>query len=129
MMVPYPCSLDDARTHLETIRDHAEAAEIAAVPGGTDQSTASLVEAVRQGLDGIERELVVQLSPLGVDLGLVAAPVRLVYGSADLVCPPAFGEWFLGHLPHARLEVLAGASHGLPYPHWLELLTSSPIPG
>jgi pimeloyl-ACP methyl ester carboxylesterase len=41
------------------------------------------------------------------------APVQLVFGERDLVAPPAVGQFLLNHLPAARLEVVAGATHDL----------------
>lgn len=123
MLVPYPCSFEAALEHLVAHRGPLENAEVASVPGGPEQSAQALVETLRQGLDGLIADLAVQLSPLDVDLAAVRAPVRLVYGDADSVCPPAFGRWLADRLPNPELEVLGGASHGLPYTHWLDLLS------
>lgn len=122
LLVPYPCTAAEAREHLLAIYDPAEAADIDSVPGGMEQSVAALVETVRQGLDGVAREMVAQLTPLGIDFTGITAPTRLVYGEVDATCPPAFGHWLADRLPNARMEVVPDGTHGIAYTRWLELL-------
>ena len=122
MLVPYPLTAELARDHLASVHDPTEAAEIASVRGGQERAVVNLLETVRQGLAGLERDLVVQTSPLGLDLATVTAPVRLVYGSDDVTCPPVFGEWLAAQLPNTTFDVLPGAGHGFPFPRWLDLL-------
>jgi pimeloyl-ACP methyl ester carboxylesterase len=50
--------------------------------------------------------------------------VRLVYGSADTVTPPAFGRWYAAHLPGASLEVVDGAAHYVALTAWERILAS-----
>ena len=83
---------------------------------------AALLDAVRQGTEGVVRDLAVQFSPTAFDLGTVRAPVRLVTGEQDTTCPPTFAHWFAAHLPDARVEVVPDAGHDLLLVRWSELL-------
>jgi pimeloyl-ACP methyl ester carboxylesterase len=83
-----------------------------------------LVEAVRRGLAGVAADVEAQARPLAVDLATVRAPVRLVYGSADTVTPPAFGRWYAAHLPGASLELVDGAAHYVALTAWERILAS-----
>lgn len=41
----------------------------------------------------------------------IAAPTLLVFGADDVIAPPAIGEFLLGRLPTAKLEIVPNASH------------------
>jgi pimeloyl-ACP methyl ester carboxylesterase len=69
-----------------------------------------VVDAVAQGLGGLEHDIALQVTPPDIELGDVVCPVRLWYGTHDRAAPPAFGHWFAAHLPDARLDVLDGAA-------------------
>ncbi len=45
----------------------------------------------------------------------IDVPTLLIWGAADRVVTPAYGQGWQAALPGARLEVIAGAGH---YPHW-----------
>jgi pimeloyl-ACP methyl ester carboxylesterase len=47
------------------------------------------------------------------EIARIAAPTLVVVGHDDVLTPPAQAERVARELPHARLEVLAGAGHGL----------------
>jgi pimeloyl-ACP methyl ester carboxylesterase len=124
LLAPYPCDRALAAEHQATQRDAAGAAELASVPGATERMADGLVEAVRRGLAGVAADVEAQARPLAVDLAAVLAPVRLVYGSADTVTPPAFGRWYAAHLPGASLEVVDGAAHYVALTAWERILAS-----
>lgn len=46
-------------------------------------------------------------------LGRITQPTLLIYGDADLIAPPSVGQLLQTNLPHARLEVIPGATHDL----------------
>ena len=121
-LVPLPITMDLAREHLLESADPVRAAELRSVPGAIDVMAAAMVDAVRQGLDGLTRDLELQLLPPDVELAAVTCPVTLWYGSADTTAPPAFGRWYADHLLRADLHVLDGAGHCLTLPRWAELL-------
>jgi pimeloyl-ACP methyl ester carboxylesterase len=45
----------------------------------------------------------------------IVAPTLLLWGASDRLVPPMYGEAFLQCIQRARLTVLSGASHMLPY--------------
>jgi pimeloyl-ACP methyl ester carboxylesterase len=47
----------------------------------------------------------------GDRLGAILAPTLLVFGDRDPVSPVAVGEYLLGRLPDARLEIVPGGTH------------------
>jgi len=47
------------------------------------------------------------------EIGRIAVPTLVVVGDDDVLTPPIQAERVARELPHARLEVLAGAGHGL----------------
>jgi pimeloyl-ACP methyl ester carboxylesterase len=120
--VPDPPTVELAREHLLSGDDPVRLAEVRSVPGSLDVMAAAMIDAVRGGLDGLRRDLELQILPPDVDLRVVVAPVRLWFGSLDPTAPPAFGRWYAEHLPSATLEVLDGAGHCFPLPRWAELL-------
>ena len=82
----------------------------------------AVVDAVAQGLAGLEHDIALQVTPPDVELGDVVCPVRLWYGELDRSAPPAFGHWYAAHLPVATLEVVEGAGHCLVLPRWAAIV-------
>ena len=124
LVAPWPCDLDLAREYVLEGADAARRAEIEAVPGALDAMAAGVVDAVAQGLGGLEHDIALQVTPPDVELGDVVCPVRLWYGTLDRSAPPAFGHWFAAHLPDAPLDVLEGAGHCFVLPRWAEILAA-----
>jgi pimeloyl-ACP methyl ester carboxylesterase len=124
LVAPYPCDLELAREHVLDDPDPVRRSEIESVPGAHDALAAGVVDAVAQGLGGLEHDLALQLTSPDFELSAVACPVRLWYGSRDRSAPPAFGRWFAAHLPDATLEVVDGAGHCLILPRWAQILRS-----
>ncbi|HEX6421796.1 MAG TPA: alpha/beta hydrolase [Acidimicrobiales bacterium] len=122
LLAPHPCDPALAAEHQAGHREPHDAAELAGVPGATERMAEALVEAVRGGLAGVAADVEAQARPLGLDLDAVARPVRLWYGARDTVTPPAFGRWYAGRLPRARLDVVDGAGHYLVFAAWERLL-------
>ena len=124
MLAPAPCDRPLALEHQAAGRDAVDAAEVASVPGLDVTLADALVEAVRQGLAGVEADLVAYNEPFPVDLAAVTCPVRLWWGTADAVTPLAFGSWYAQALPHAVFEPLPGAGHYVAITRWPALLAS-----
>jgi pimeloyl-ACP methyl ester carboxylesterase len=124
MLAPYPCDLAEAAEHQAEQRDAAAAAELATVVGGAERMAAALVEAVRPGLAGVAADVEAQYRPLAVDLASIASPVRLWYGTDDVVTPPAFGRWYAHQMPRAELTIVDGATHYLAFTRWAEMLAA-----
>jgi pimeloyl-ACP methyl ester carboxylesterase len=119
---PWPCDLDLAREHVLEGADATRRAELAAVPGALDAMAAGVVDAVAQGLGGLEHDIALQVTAPDVELGDVVCSVHLWYGALDRTAPPAFGHWFAAHLPDATLDVLDGAGHCFVLPRWAEIV-------
>ena len=124
LLAPFPCDRGLAAEHQAGQRSAPDAAELATVAGGADRMAAALAEAVRPGLAGVGADVEAQARPLPVDLGAVRCDVRLWYGAADRVAPPAFGHWYAAHLPGASLTVVDGAGHYLAFTAWAEMLAT-----
>ena len=90
---------------------------------------ADLREALRT-YDGYVRDNLSWSVPWDVDLGAVTARTFLWYGAEDAMVPPTHGQWLADRLPHADLEVRAGAGHGaVVFDHVPEMLQSLTRPG
>jgi pimeloyl-ACP methyl ester carboxylesterase len=122
LLAPWPCDQALALDHQRDLRSPADHEALAAIPGAIDRMAAALVSGVGHGLAGVQADIEAQAGPFEVKLSAIAVPVRLWYGTDDTVTPPAFGHWYARHLRKARLTVLDGASHYLPFTHWQLLL-------
>jgi non-heme chloroperoxidase len=125
LLAPWPCDMALARDHVLEGADDVRRGEIGSVPGALDAMAAGVVDAVAQGLGGVEHDIALQVTPPDVDLADVGCPVRLWYGSLDRSAPPAFGRWFAATLADARLEVVDGAGHCLVLPRWADILRAT----
>lgn len=63
------------------------------------------------GIDALIDDYVAYVTPWGVDLGAVAAPVLLAHGADDHVVPVAHADWLASAMPSAQLWRLEGESH------------------
>lgn len=122
LMAPYPCDRALALEHQAERRSPASQRELATVPGAAERMADALVEATRQGLAGVAADIEALGRPLPLDLGAVAPPVRLWYGTDDTVTPPAIAHWYAHHLPSACLELIEGGAHYLLFTHWEQIL-------
>lgn len=118
MLVPDPATPDAAVEHR---REHGSE-DLAALAGADVQMAAATLDAVRLGIDGVVRDVTVQLGPSGLDLTTIGTPVHLATGDRDATCPPAFAHWFAAHLPAATVTIVPDAGHGLLLTHWCDLL-------
>lgn len=85
MLVPDPCDLVAAQQHLDATRDPITAREVESVPGASDRLAQALVEAVRNGVGGVVKDVELQATVPDVDFTAIRCPVRLVYGADDPV--------------------------------------------
>lgn len=63
------------------------------------------------GLDGLVDDDRAYVTPWGVDLAAITAPVLVVHGVDDRVAPVAHGRWLAERLPSATLVELDGEGH------------------
>ena len=123
MLAPYPCDDELAREHVRESADAVRRTELDAVAGALDVLAAGVVDSVAQGLDGLTRDLELQVEPPDVDWSAISAPVDLWYGGRDTTAPPSFGAWWADTLRWPELTVLADAGHLLALTHWEAILT------
>jgi pimeloyl-ACP methyl ester carboxylesterase len=116
-------SLDLAREQIVEGKDDDYLSDLDAVDGLHDQLAVALVEAVSDGLSGVERDMRAMVSSWPFDLASVTVPVLLWYGTRDVMFGPAAGRWLADRIPTAQLEVLE-ASHLLPLVRWGDILTT-----
>lgn len=121
-LAPHPCDLDLAREFVIEGADPLRRRELESVPGAVDVLAAGVFDAVRQGTDGLRRDLELQVEAPDVDWSDVACPVDLVYGERDTTTPVAFGRWWAHRLRWAELTVVEGAGHLVALTHWSDLL-------
>jgi len=50
-------------------------------------------------------------------LGEIRQPTLVIVGSEDILTPPPDSELLASVIPHARLEIVPGAAHGLMIEH------------
>ncbi|MCB0976625.1 MAG: alpha/beta hydrolase [Acidimicrobiales bacterium] len=129
MLVPYPCDHALAIEHVLESADPLRRTELEAVDGAADAMANGLVDSVSGGLDGVTRDLELQVEPPDVDWDDVSCPVDLVYGERDATAPPSFGRWWATRLRWAELDVVEGAGHLVALTHWEQILRRLASPG
>ena len=122
MLVPFPCDDVLAREHVLEQADPSRRRFFDDFPGTLDVLAAGTADSVAQGLDGITRDLELQVEDPDVDWKRVGTEVDLWYGEHDTTAPPAFGAWWEGQLDRAELSVLPGEGHLLALTHWEAIL-------
>jgi pimeloyl-ACP methyl ester carboxylesterase len=85
--------------------------------------TASLSEAVRQGADGVLKEMAIYTRPWGFDLSGITLPVQLWHGTADEIVPLLHALTLAERLPNCTTHFLEGEGHfSLPIEKMSEIL-------
>ena len=124
MLVPYPCDLPLALEHVAEQLTPDRRAALDAIPGAIAALAAGVADSVALGMDGIIRDLELQVEPPDVSWSDATGPVDLWYGSRDATAPPAFGEWWVEALPDATLHVFPGDGHLIALTRWAAILTA-----
>ncbi len=95
-----------------------------AQPDLRDLFTRIVLDATRQGPQGLATELKLLASPWGFDLAQVRAPTRIWHGDDDRVLPASMARRLADAIPGAALEIVAGGGHFVAFEIWEDLLTS-----
>jgi pimeloyl-ACP methyl ester carboxylesterase len=83
---------------------------------------AGAVEAVRNGSRGLADDMVRLFGRgWGIRPADVRVPVRLWYGDADTLVPPAMGRYLSAAIPAATLDIEPGEGHLLWFTRWPEI--------
>lgn len=120
-LVPDPLTPEVALEHVLEAAGEQGRRELASVSGAVEALVAALEASVRRGRAGLAHDVALQLEP-GLDLSVIAAPVRTFHGAADGVSPPEVGAWLVSRLPNAVLDLSPGAGHHLLFPRWRGIL-------
>lgn len=122
MLVPYPCDEALAIEYVSESADPRRRADLDSVPGALEAMAAGVLDSVAQGLEGVHRDLELQVEAPDVNWSAVAVPVDLWYGGLDTAAPPAFGRWWTDQLPTANLITDEDAGHLVALTHWSRIL-------
>lgn len=69
-----------------------------------DEMAATMREGLHNGVDGWVDDDFALLRPWGFDLADIDVPVAVWFGDADLMVPPAHGQWLADNVPGARVH-------------------------
>ena len=81
-------------------------------------------EGARQGAAGYVDDWIATVLPWGFRLADVARPVAIWWGDRDPLTPRADTEHLASAVPGARLRIVSGEGHSLPFRHWSAVLDS-----
>lgn len=122
MLAPFPCDLALAMEHVTENADALRLTELESVPGVTRVMAEGLVDAVSGGLDGLIRDLELQVESPDLSWDAVTSPVDLWYGGRDTTAPVTFGRWWVDRLLHGHLRVEPEAGHLVAMTRWTAIL-------
>ena len=71
----------------------------------------SVAEECRHGVGGWVDDDLAFIEPWGFDVAEISVPVLVLFGSTDVLVPPAHGEWLAGHVPGCIVKVDDAAGH------------------
>jgi pimeloyl-ACP methyl ester carboxylesterase len=71
----------------------------------------STAEHSARGVGGWVDDDLAFVHPWGFDLQAISVPVLVRYGTTDVLCPPAHGEWLAANVPGCIVQVDAAAGH------------------
>ena len=80
-------------------------------PGVRAAIIASLAESVRQGGEGVLREMELYTAPWEFALEEISMSIQLWHGSADKTVPPLHGWTIAQHLPDCQARYIEGEGH------------------
>lgn len=89
---------------------------------------ATLREALRQGVAGYVRDVVLLAQPWDFRPGDIAVPVQLWHGDADTVVPAHHARQLAASIPAARLVACPGEGHMVMWNHLAEILEAAAGP-
>jgi pimeloyl-ACP methyl ester carboxylesterase len=122
LLAPLDAPLELALEAVVEGKDAAYLSDLASIDGLHEWLARMSLASVERGLAGAERDMRAMVSPWPFALESIDAPVVLWYGTEDHRFKPPAGRWLADRIPGARLEVIEGGSHLLPFVHWRALL-------
>lgn len=96
--------------------------DVMADPAMMNMRILSLLEALRQGPEGLCEDIVLLRRPWGFDPGTITLPVRIWHGELDKIVDVSFGRELARLLPNSVAEFRDGLGHNMLFCHWREIL-------
>ncbi len=110
------------KAQVNGLRDSKEAQTL--LPMMKAMLTDDLLEAIREGTQGITWDLEILAQPWGFQIHTISTDVFLWHGENDTQAPLAMGKRLAGAIPHCRAMFFPGEGHWAIYSHWQEILTA-----
>jgi pimeloyl-ACP methyl ester carboxylesterase len=96
--------------------------DVFARPAVQAMNRADLLEACRNGVDGLSWELVLFTRPWGFRLEDINMKMYLWQGEADTTIPLSMGKYMARTLPDCQARFIPGEGHTLMYNYWQDIL-------
>lgn len=96
--------------------------DVFARPAVQAMNHADLLEACRNGVDGLSWELVLFTRPWGFRLEDINMKMYLWQGEADTTIPLSMGKYMACTLPNCQARFIPGEGHTLMYNYWPDIL-------
>jgi pimeloyl-ACP methyl ester carboxylesterase len=90
-----------------------------------DMRIQSMLEAFRQGPEGLCEDITLLRRPWGFDIGAISMPIRIWHGELDKIVDISFGRELGRILPNSTCEFREGLGHNMIFSHWQEILSST----
>ncbi|HKV01861.1 MAG TPA: alpha/beta hydrolase [Ktedonobacteraceae bacterium] len=96
--------------------------DVFARPAVQAMNHVDLLEACRNGVDGLSWELVLFTRPWGFRLADINMKMYLWQGEADTTIPLSMGKYMARTLPNCQARFIPGEGHTLMYNYWPDIL-------
>jgi pimeloyl-ACP methyl ester carboxylesterase len=96
--------------------------DVFARPAVQAMNRADLLEACRNGVDGLSWELALFTHPWGFRLEDINMKMYLWQGEADTTIPLSMGKYMARTLPNCQARFIPGEGHTLMYNYWQDIL-------
>jgi pimeloyl-ACP methyl ester carboxylesterase len=92
-------------------------------PALKDMRILSLLEAVRQGPEGLCEDIVLLRRSWGFAIEEIKFPIRVWHGDLDKIVDISFGRELLRLIPDSRAEFRSGIGHNVLFSHWRQIIS------
>lgn len=82
----------------------------------------SMLEAFRQGAEGVCEDVAILRRSWGLDFSSIQVPVRILHGEEDPIVNVSLGRELARRLPDCQLECRPGVGHNMLFSQWEEIL-------
>ena len=96
--------------------------EAMADPAMKDMRITSMLEAFRQGPEGLYEDITLLRRAWGFDVGAIHMPVRVVHGELDSIVSVSFGRELARRIPNSVPDFRPELGHNMLLSHWREIL-------